>query len=210
MEGQKLHIIDHPLVRARITILRDRETGTRHFREALNEVAILLAYEATRDLEVVPRHISTPLAPFEGVRLARPTIIVPILRAGLGMAEAMLKVLPEARVGHIGMARDERTFLPKSYYFKSPVGLADADVFLVDPMLATGHSAADAADALKEAGAKRITLTSILACRPGVDHFAGRHPEIGIVAGDLDEKLNEHAYIIPGLGDAGDRYFGTH
>jgi len=190
--------------------LRDRETGTKHFREALHEVAVLLAAEATRDLEVVPRHVVTPLAPCDGVRLARPIIIVPILRAGLGMAEAMLKVLPEARVGHIGMARDERTFEPRSYYFKSPAGLPDADVFLVDPMLATGHSAADATEALHQAGARRLTLVCILASRPGVAHFSTRHPGIPILAAELDDTLNEQAYIVPGLGDAGDRYFGTH
>jgi uracil phosphoribosyltransferase len=204
-----IHVVRHPLVRAKVTVLRDKTTGTELFRRTLGELAILVAYEATRDLEVEELVVQTPLEECAGSRLKRPVTIVPILRAGLGMAEALLKILPAARVGHVGMARNETTFLPESYYFKAPPDIASSDVLLVDPMLATGNSAADAADELKKQGVTRLRLVAILGCEQGAALFKTRHPGVDVFLAAMDHKLNEKAYIVPGLGDAGDRYFGT-
>jgi uracil phosphoribosyltransferase len=202
-------IVDHPLVKSKVTILRNKETPTELFRRTLHELTALLAFEATRDLEVAEIDIETPLDRCKGHKLSRGLTVVPILRAGLGMAEAMLDVLPEARLGHVGTYRNEITFRPMSYYFKAPLDLADSDVFLVDPMLATGNSAADAAAKLKAEGARRLRLIALLGCVTGAEHFKREHPEVPIFLAALDEKLNERAYIVPGLGDAGDRYCDT-
>jgi uracil phosphoribosyltransferase len=204
-----LTIVDHPLVKTKVTILRNKETPTELFRRTLHELTALLAFEATRDLEVTEIEVDTPLERCQGHRLAKGLTVVPILRAGLGMAQAMLDVLPQARLGHVGIYRNEETFEPMSYYFKAPRDLADSDVFLVDPMLATGNSAADAATKLKAGGARRLRLISLLGCVTGALHFAERHPEVPVYLAALDEKLNERAYIVPGLGDAGDRYCET-
>jgi uracil phosphoribosyltransferase len=175
-------VVDHPLVKTKVAVLRNKETSRELFRRTLHELTTFVAKTVT---------------------------IMPILRAGLGMAEAMLNVLPQARVGHVGMYRDEKTFEPKSYYYKAPPNLPDADIFLVDPMLATGQSASDAVTALKAGGAKRLTLLALVGCVTGAEHFRSKHPDVPIYLAALDEKLNEKAYIVPGLGDAGDRYFGT-
>jgi uracil phosphoribosyltransferase len=202
-------IVDHPLIKSKLTILRNKETPTQLFRRTLREVTALLAFEATRDLELAEIDIETPLERCKGHKLSKASTIVPILRAGLGMAEAMLEVLPEARLGHVGTYRNETTFQPMSYYFKAPLDLAESDVFLVDPMLATGNSAADAAAKLKAEGARRLRLITLIGCIAGAEHFNRQHPEVPIFLAALDEKLNERAYIVPGLGDAGDRYFET-
>ncbi len=202
-------IVNHPLIKSKVTILRNKETPTQLFRRTLHEVTALLAFEATRDLEVAEIDIETPLERCIGHKLSKRLTVVPILRAGLGMAEAMLEVLPEARLGHVGTYRNETTFQPMSYYFKAPLDLGDSDIFLVDPMLATGNSAADAAAKLKSEGARRLRLITVIGCMSGAEHFKRQHPEVPIFLAALDEKLNERAYIVPGLGDAGDRYCET-
>jgi len=189
--------------------LRGKGTPCELFRRTLHELTALVAFEATRDLPTEELEIETPLERCSGHRLAHPVTIVPILRAGLGMAQAMLDVLPQARVGHVGMYRDEKTFEPKSYYFKAPPDLAVTDVFLVDPMLATGNSASDAATELKACGAKRLRLVALIGCAPGAELFRKKHPDVPVFLAALDPGLNAKAYIVPGLGDAGDRYFGT-
>lgn len=201
--------VEHPLLKVRLTTLRDVHTDTPLFRRTLAEVATLLAYEATRQLEICPKVIRTPLADYQGARIARMVVIVPILRAGLGMAEALLRVLPEARIGHVGLARDEKTLLPAHYYFKAPGGLEEAQIFLVDPMLATGNSAVEAASELKSRGARQLCLLCVLGCPEGASRFRRAHPDVPVFLAAMDPGLNEHAYIVPGLGDAGDRYFGT-
>ncbi len=202
-------VVDHPLVKAKVAVLRNKETSREVFRRTLKELTTFVVIEATKDLRVRETAIETPLERCTGHCLADKVTIVPILRAGLGMAEAMLDVLPQARVGHVGMYRDELTFEPKSYYYKTPPNLAESEIFLVDPMLATGHSASDAAGALKTGGARRIKLVALVGCLPGVAFFRSRHPDIEVFVAALDERLNDRAYIVPGLGDAGDRYFGT-
>ena len=204
-----IHVVAHPLVQTKVAMLRDKTTGTELFRRTLGELAVLVAYEATRHLPVQEHTIETPLGECVGHRLATPVTLVPILRAGLGMAEAILRILPSANVGHVGMARNERTLLPESYYFKAPPDLATAEVFLVDPMLATGNSAADAADELKAKGATKLSLIALVGCQQGAELFHKRHPDVSVFLAVLDPTLNEKAYIVPGLGDAGDRYFGT-
>lgn len=178
------------------------------FRRTLRELAVLVGIEAGRHLEIKEVSVQTPLAGCTGHSLTRPLVIIPILRAGLGMAEALLQVFPDARIGHVGLARDEATFEPRSYYFKTPP-LEDADIFLVDPMLATGKSAADAVDKLKAEGARRLRLLALIGSTPGAAHFSSRHPDVPVFLAALDPSLNDKAYIVPGLGDAGDRYFGT-
>ena len=202
-------VIDHPLVQVKLTQLRDVQTGSREFRARLNELSALMVVEATRDLATRPKPILTPLAPFEGRMLARPVIVAPILRAGLGLVEGMLGLLPDVSVAHIGMFRNEVTHRPESYYFKAPAHLAEADVLLVDPMLATGGSATGAVAQLKEAGAQFIRFVCIVSCPAGLAQLRGAHPDVRIFTAGIDPELNERAYIVPGLGDAGDRYFGT-
>lgn len=201
-------LLDHAFVRVNVARLRDELTSLGDFRRVLADLTMVLGLEAARDLEVRETRVRTPLAECAGHEFARPLVIMPILRAGLGMAEVLVRIFPEARVGHIGLARDEVTFEPRSYYFKSPP-LSGAEVFAVDPMLATGQSAADAVAKLKAQGGERIRLLSIIGAQAGLDHFQARHPDVPVFLAALDPRLNEKAYIVPGLGDAGDRYFGT-
>lgn len=201
-------VVNHSLVAAKLAVLRDRNTSHDLFRRTLRETAVLIASEALRDIETVPVEVETPLTKCPGVRLARPVVIIPILRAGLGMMEGILEILPDARVGHVGLYRDEVTFEPRSYYFKAPL-LEEAEVLIVDPMLATGHSACDAASKLKAHGARRLRLINIIGSVQGVACFRENHPDIPNYLGTIDPSLDEKAYIVPGLGDAGDRYFGT-
>ncbi|MCE9610611.1 MAG: uracil phosphoribosyltransferase [Chthoniobacter sp.] len=202
-------VIDHPLVQVKLTQLRDAQTGSREFRARLNELSTLLVFEATRDLATRPALIQTPLAPYEGRALARPVIVAPILRAGLGLVEGMLRLLPHVSVAHIGMFRDEQTHRPETYYFKAPAHLAEADVLLVDPMLATGWSATGAVAQLKAAGATSVRFVCIVSCPEGLAQLRGAHPDVHIFTAAIDPGLDARAYIVPGLGDAGDRYFGT-
>ena len=202
-------VVDHPQVKAKVPVLRNKATPTELFRRTLHELTALLAFEATRDLGVEELEIETPIEACKGYRISKEITVVPILRAGLGMAEAMLQILPQARLGHVGTFRDEKTFEPMSYYFRTPLDLEDSDVFLVDPMLATGNSAADAAAKLKDGGARRLRLVALVGCVTGARLFCSLHPDVPVFLAALDEKLNERAYIVPGLGDAGDRYCGT-
>ena len=196
------------MAKAGVSRLRNRETSLGDFRRTLRELAVIVGIEASRDLELKEISMQTPISSCTGHEFARPLVIIPILRAGLGMAEALLQVFPDARVGHVGLYRDEATFEPQSYYFKTPP-LGESDIFLVDPMLATGQSAADAVDKLKNSGAKRLRVLALIGARPGVEFFCSRHPDVPIFLVALDQELNDKAYIVPGLGDAGDRYFGT-
>lgn len=202
-------IIEHPLVRVKVTQLRDAQTGSVDFRARLNELATLMVFEATRDLATKRVRVRTPLAETEGAALARPIVVAPILRAGLGLVEGMLDLLPDVSVAHIGMFRNEETRRPESYYFKAPAHLPEADVILVDPMLATGWSATAAVTQLKEAGATSIRFVCLVSCNAGVKQLRSAHPDVPIFTAALDPELDARAYIVPGLGDAGDRYFGT-
>lgn len=202
-------VVDHPVVQDRLARLRHRDTPLDSFRRAVHELGMLMAFEATRSLEVRTEMVPTPVALATSQVLARPVVVVPILRAGLGMLQGILSLLPEALIGHIGMARNEETKRPESYFLKLPPGIADADVLLVDPMLATGHSGAAAATKLKEAGATRIAFVSILATPEGIAVFQAAHPDIPVFTASIDDGLTANAFITPGLGDAGDRYFGT-
>ena len=206
-----LHIVDHPLVTHKLSIMRNRKTGSKDFRELLDEIAMLMGYEITRDLPLEDIKIETPLVPMvaktvSGKKLA----IVPILRAGLGMVDGLLRLVPVAKVGHIGMYRDETTHEPVEYYCKMPPDIAERLVIVVDPMLATGGSAADAITLLKNKyGCRNIRLMNLVAAPEGVKKVQDEHPDVDIYVASLDERLNENAYILPGLGDAGDRIFGT-
>lgn len=202
-------LIDHPLVRVKLTEMRDAATPTHVFRERLAEVATLMLSEVTRDLPMQPRTVRTPLAEHAGAALARPLIIAPILRAGLGVVEGMLHLLPEAGVAHIGMFRNEQTLRPETYYFKAPSHLAEADVIVVDPMLATGWSATAALTMLKERGARWLRYVCLVSCPQGIEQLRAAHPDVPVFTAAVDSHLNEKGYIVPGLGDAGDRYFGT-
>jgi len=203
------HVVDHPLVRAKLTLLRDEHTSVRDFRSAMHEISGMLAYEALRDLEEETFPQQTPLRPCTGSRIRRPIHLVPILRAGLGMAGAIATLLPDVHMGHIGMFRNEVTLEPESYFFRVPPGLADANVVCVDPMLATGNSAVAAIDQLKTRGATRLRMICILGCARGIERMQTAHPDVPIFLAKIDEGLDERGYILPGLGDAGDRYFGT-
>ncbi len=203
------HVVNHPLVRVRVSVLRDRNTGLELFRRTLRELSALVAYEALRDLGESPQTIETPLASCPGAVLQRKIIIMPILRAGLGMADAVSEILPEAAIGHIGMCRNEQTLLPHEYLLRLPPGVGEAEVLVVDPMLATGNSASAALDRLKKAGATRLRLICLVGCEDGVRQISRCHPDVPIFLAALDPSLNEHGYIMPGLGDAGDRYYGT-
>ena len=202
-------VVDHPLVRVKLTQLRDVNTTSREFRFRLAELSTLLVYEVTRDLAIEPRIVRTPLADCTGAMLARPIIVAPILRAGLGMVEGMLRLLPEVSVAHIGLYRNEVTHRPESYYFKTPAHIADADVIICDPMLATGWSATVAITQLKAAGARSLRFVCVVSCAAGIAQVRGAYPDVPIFTACIDPEINERAYIVPGLGDAGDRYFGT-
>lgn len=203
-------IVDHPLIRVKVARMRDQKTGAEEFRRLLREISALLVFEVTRDFETKATQVQTPLALCPGSVLARPVIIAPILRAGLGMVDGLLHAIPEASVGHIGMFRNEETLRPESYYFNLPAHLPEAEVIVVDPMLATGWSATAAITKIKEAGAQRIRFLCLLSCREGLDQLRGAHPDVPIFTAVVDAGLNERGYILPGLGDAGDRYFGTY
>lgn len=206
-----LHVLDHPLLQHKLSILRDKNTGVKEFREVVGEMAALMCYEATRNLPTQEIEIETPVAVAKVKVLAgKKMAIVPILRAGLGMVDSMINLIPSAKIGHIGLFRDPQTHEPVEYYCKMPPDISDRHVFVVDPMLATGGSASAAISILKEKyGCKYITLMDIIAAPEGVAQIRKDHPDIDIFVASVDERLNEHAYIIPGLGDAGDRIFGT-
>ena len=205
----RLVVIDHPLVQVKLGCLRDQTTATPDFRRTLREVAALLFFTATDDLSTVATTVQTPLAPCASRRLARPIVLAPILRAGLGLLEGLFELVPDAQVAHIGMYRDEQTFEPVSYYAKVPPAIGDAEVILLDPMLATGQSAAAAVSALKKAGARAVRFICLVSCPAGIEHFHRAHPDTPVFTAAIDERLDERAYIVPGLGDAGDRFFGT-
>ena len=204
-----LHIIDHPLVQHKLSVMRDKETSTMKFRELLQEIAMLMGYEITRDLPLTYEDIETPLMPMKAPKIAgKKVVIVPILRAGLGMVDGLMKLMPSARIGHIGMYRDEKTCKPVFYYYKMPTG-KERLVLLTDPMLATGGSACDAITRLKADGYTQIRLVCLVASPQGVKAVEEQHPDVDIYLASLDEGLNDKNYILPGLGDAGDRIFGT-
>ena len=205
-----LTVLDHPLIKHKMTILRDRNTGSKQFRELISEISMLMAYEVTRNLALEEIEVETPLMKTKGYVISGKKLgLVPILRAGLGMVEGMLSILPAARVGHIGLYRDPDTLKPVEYYCKLPEDVAQRDIFVLDPMLATGGSAEAAIGFLKEHGCTSIRLVSIIGAPEGVKIIQEAHPDVDIYLASLDERLNENAYIIPGLGDAGDRLFGT-
>ena len=204
-----LVIVKHPLIEHKLTLLRKRETGTKDFRETLEEIAGLMAYEITRDLPLGKISIETPLQSCQASQLNREVILVPVLRAGLGMVDGISHLIPTAKVGHMGLYRDHQTLEPRKYYAKFPEGLNDAEVLLLDPMLATGGSASAAIAQLKEEGASRIKLVCIVGAPEGVRRIEGDHPEVPVYLAALDQGLDENGYILPGLGDAGDRIFGT-
>ena len=205
-----VHIFDHPLIQHKLAILRDERTGVKEFREIVSEIATLMCYEATRDLPTEEVTIKTPVATGTFRTLAgKKLAIVPVLRAGLGMVDGILTLIPSAKVGHIGLYRDPDTLEPVEYYCKMPTDIAERDVIILDPMLATGGSASAAIQFIKNYGVKHIKLMNIIAAPEGVERVRKDHPDVEIYCAALDEKLNDHGYIVPGLGDAGDRIFGT-
>ena len=205
-----LHIVDHPLIAHKLSIMRNKKTGSKDFRELLNEIAMLMGYEITRDLPLETITIETPIQKTKAYTVSgKKLAIVPILRAGIGMVDGLLSLVPVAKVGHIGLYRDPETHLPVEYYCKLPADIENRIVILVDPMLATGGSAVDALTKLKEHGCKNIKFMCLVAAPEGVKKVQDAHPDVDIYCAALDEKLNDHAYIVPGLGDAGDRIFVT-
>ena len=203
-------LMDHPLAQHKISLMRDQKTGTKEFKELVSELATLICYEATRDLPLQEIEIQTPVAIAKTKVVAgRKLALVPILRAGLGMVDGMLTLVPAAKVGHIGMYRDEETLEPVEYYCKLPEDIQERDIFVLDPMLATGGSACDAIGQIKKLGGKHIKFLCLIAAPEGVKKLTELHPDVTVYIGSLDEKLNEKGYIVPGLGDAGDRIFGT-
>lgn len=210
MNLEKFHVVDHPLIKHKLSIMRDKETGSKDFRALLSEITILMGYEVTRDLPMEEVEIETPVAKMtakkiEGKKLA----IIPILRAGLGMVDGLLSLVPVAKVGHIGLYRDPETHEPVEYYCKLPFDIEDRYIIICDPMLATGGSASGAIEMLKKRGCKQIKLLCLVAAPEGVERVQADHPDVEIFSAALDDCLNDHAYIVPGLGDAGDRLFGT-
>ena len=210
MNTNTFHVVDHPLVAHKMTILRDKNTSTKDFRELVSEIGMLITYEATRDLPLTEKEVETPICKTTAPTLkGKKFAVVPILRAGLGLVDGVLRMVPSARVGHIGMYRNEETLEPVKYFCKMPKDVAERDVLIVDPMLATGGSAAAAIGFMKEYGCKNIKLMVLLAAPEGVERLQREHPDVEIYCGALDDHLNEKGYIVPGLGDAGDRIFGT-
>ena len=204
------HLVDQPLIQHKLTIMRDKNTSSKDFRQLLDEISMLMGYEVTRNLPLEDVEVETPICKATFKRLSgKKLAIVPILRAGLGMVDGLQRLVPSARVGHIGLYRDPETHLPVEYYCKMPQGIEDRLTIVVDPMLATGGSAADAITMVKARGAKSVLLMCLVAAPEGVKKVQEAHPDVDIYCAALDEKLNDHAYIIPGLGDAGDRIFGT-
>ena len=206
----KVCVFDHPLIQHKLSILRDENTSVKEFREIVSEIAMLMCYESTRDLPLEEVDVKTPVAIAKCHRIAgKKLAVVPILRAGLGMVDGMVSMMPNVKVGHIGLFRDPETLKPVKYYFKMPADISERDVIVVDPMLATGGSASAAITFLKEAGVKHIKLMCIIGAPEGVARMQADHPDVDIYVAALDDHLNEHGYIVPGLGDAGDRIFGT-
>ncbi|WP_203363497.1 uracil phosphoribosyltransferase [Bacillus sp. REN10] len=206
----KVYVFDHPLIQHKLTMIRDKNTGTKEFRELVDEIATLMAFEITRDLPLQEVSIETPVCEANTKVLAGKKLgIVPILRAGIGMVEGVLKLIPAAKVGHVGLYRDPKTLTPVEYYVKLPSDVEERDFIVVDPMLATGGSAVEAINSLKKRGAKNVKFMCLVAAPEGVEAMKEAHPDVDIYIAALDEKLNEKGYIVPGLGDAGDRLFGT-
>jgi uracil phosphoribosyltransferase len=205
----KVCVVDHPLVAAGLSVLRAQQTTPEIFRHHLQEVSVFLFVEASRTWSTHRVDVQTPLASCDGAILAKPVVLVPILRAGLGMLDGIQRIAPDAGIGHIGIYRDAETLRPVSYFDRVPVNVAAAEVLLLDPMLATGNSACEAASILKARGATNIQFLCVVACPPGIDQFQREHPDVPIIIAAIDPELNDHGYIVPGLGDAGDRYFGT-
>ena len=207
---QGVTVVDHPLVQHKLTIMRDKETSTAGFRRLLREISLLLCYEVTRDLELTTRIIETPLTTMEAPTLeGKKLVFASVLRAGKGLLDGMLDLVPAARVAHIGLYRDQETLEAVEYFFKSPSDLENRLVIVVDPMLATANSAVAAVDKLKSRGATNIRFLCLLAAPEGIQHFREMHPDVPVFTASIDERLNEHGYILPGLGDAGDRMYGT-
>ena len=210
MDMEKVHILDHPLLQHKLSILRDENTGVKDFREVVSEIATLMCYEATRDLPLEEVEIKTPITTAKFKMIAgKKLAIVPVLRAGLGMVDGILTLIPSVKVGHIGLYRDPDTLEPVEYYCKMPTDIAERDVIILDPMLATGGSASAAIQFIKNYEVKHIKLMNIIAAPEGIERVYHDHPDVDIYCAALDEKLNDHGYIVPGLGDAGDRIFGT-
>jgi len=210
MYNEKVHVMNHPLVAHKLTIMRDKNTSVKDFRELVSEIGMLITYEATRDLPLTEKEIETPLCKTSMPTLAgKKFAVVPILRAGLGLVDGVLRMVPSARVGHIGMYRDEETLQPHVYFSKMPKDIAERDIIIVDPMLATGGSAVAAIAEMKSRGCQNIKLMVLVAAPEGIKVVQDAHPDVDIYCGAVDEGLNEHGYIVPGLGDAGDRIFGT-
>ena len=210
VQMSKIVVMDHPLIQHKIGIIRREETSSKEFREMISEIAMLMCYEATRDLKLVDVDIKTPITDMTAKELAgKKLAVVPLLRAGLGMVEGMLAMIPAAKVGHIGLYRDPETLEPVEYYCKLPADSSERDIFVVDPMLATGGSAEAAIQMLKDKGVRNIRFMCIIAAPEGVKRMQEAHPDVDLYIGALDEQLNDHGYIVPGLGDAGDRIFGT-
>ncbi|MFS0940283.1 uracil phosphoribosyltransferase [Enterococcus casseliflavus] len=206
----KFQVIDHPLIQHKLTMIRDKNCGTKVFREVVNEIAMLMAYEVSRDMPLEDLVIETPIEESTQKTLSgKKVAIIPILRAGIGMVDGILELIPAAKVGHIGMYRDEETLEPHEYFVKLPEDIDERQLFIVDPMLATGGSAIMAIDALKKRGASNMKFVCLVAAPEGVKALQDAHPDVDIYTANLDERLNEHGYIVPGLGDAGDRLFGT-
>jgi uracil phosphoribosyltransferase len=205
----KVTVLVHPLIDHKMSIVRDKHTPTKAFRETVSEIGALITYEITRDLATKPKVIETPMMSTTVYELAKEVVIVPILRAGLGMVDGLHNMIPTAKIGHLGVYRDEETLEPKAYYQKFPLGIKESVVLLVDPMLATGGSASYAIKVLKQAGVKDIRFVGLVGCPEGVSRLQKDHPDVSIYLAAMDEKLNESGYIMPGLGDCGDRLFGT-
>ena len=206
----EVHVMDHPLIQHKISYIRREDVGTKEFREVVSEIASLICYEATRNLKLQDVKIKTPVCEMTGKELAgKKLAVVPILRAGLGMVDGILKLIPAAKIGHIGLYRDPETYEPVEYFCKLPADCEEREVFVVDPMLATGGSSVAAIQMLKDKGVKNIRFLCIIAAPEGVERMQKAHPDVDMYIGSLDERLNEHKYIVPGLGDAGDRIFGT-
>ncbi|KAB2899488.1 MAG: uracil phosphoribosyltransferase [Dokdonella sp.] len=205
-----VHLIDHPLVQHKLTLLRRKDTSTAEFRRLLGELSMLMAYDVTRHLPLREVDIQTPVAPMRGRLIeGRKLVFVPVLRAGLGLLDGMLAVLPNARVGHIGLYRDETTLKPVQYYLRLPEHMPERDAIVVDPMLATGNSAVAALDLVKAAQPRSLRFVCLVSCPEGLANLQAHHPEVPVYTAAIDQRLNERSYIVPGLGDAGDRYFGT-
>ena len=202
-------VVDHPLIQHNLTLLRDTRTALREFRRCLGEVSALMVYEATRSFETVPVEVTTPLTTTQGAKLRREVILVPVLRAGLGMLDGIIRLMPDARVGFIGLRRDETTLLPATYHESLPNDISDFELVVIDPMLATGGSAVAALDALTRRGGRHIRLINLVAAPAGIAAVRQKYPKIPIFTAAIDERLNDHGYIVPGLGDAGDRLFGV-